>query len=143
MSRLLQPACVPALQQMLIHERRHLQTFKSLLDARGIRHCHALSLWAAGGLLLGALTALIGERAIWVCTSAIENTVNAHLEQQIQALGGNDAEALAAVESIRRDELAHEAHAEQHGGNSGGLYRVLHGLVRSATSFAIWMSTKL
>lgn len=142
-SRLLHPGCVPALEEMLTHERRHFQTFQSLLDARRVRHCYALTFWAAGGLLLGTLTALIGERAIWVCTSAIENTVNEHLEHQVEFLAASDPEALAAVESIRRDELAHETHAVEHGGHSGGLYRVLHGLVRGVTSFAIWLSTKL
>jgi ubiquinone biosynthesis monooxygenase Coq7 len=142
-SRLLHRECVPALQEMLVHERRHFQTFQSLLDARGVRHCYALTFWAVGGLLLGTLTALMGERAIWVCTSAIENTVNEHLEHQVRFLAESDVEALVAVESIRRDELAHEIHAIEHGGRSNGLYRILHDLVRGVTSFAIWLSTKL
>ena len=52
-------------------------------------------------------------------------------------------EALAAVESIRRDEKEHEEHAVAHGGNGKGLYRVLRWIVKGATSFAIWLSTKL
>ena len=96
-----------------------------------------------GGWMLGTLTALFGERAIWVCTAAIENTVNEHLEHQVEVLRVHDLEALAAVESIRRDEKEHEQHAVAHGGEGKGLYRVLRWIVKGSTSFAIWLSTKL
>jgi len=96
-----------------------------------------------GGRLLGSFTALLGERAIWVCTAAIENTVNQHLDHQVAVLSQSDPEALAAVESIRRDEEEHEDHAVRNGGEGGGLYRALRWLVKSTTSFAIWLSTKL
>jgi ubiquinone biosynthesis monooxygenase Coq7 len=142
-ARILHPQCVPALTEMLAHERRHFQTFDALIRTRGIRHCYALSFWAVGGLILGTITALIGQRAIWVCTSAIENTVNDHLRHQLALLAEIDPEALAAVQSIRRDEEAHEGHAVAQGGRSGGLYRVLHIFVSGTTSFAIWLSTKL
>ncbi|NKF24322.1 demethoxyubiquinone hydroxylase family protein [Solimonas marina] len=142
-SKALNRRCVPALQEMLEHEYRHHQAFESLLKARGVGHCYAITLWALGGFVLGTITALLGERAIWVCTSAIENTVNEHLEHQVAFLASADPEALAAVESIRFDEQAHEEHAVNNGGASGGLYRILHGIVRGVTSFAIWLSTKL
>lgn len=142
-SRRLHPACVDPLTEMLAHELRHFHTFDTLLKARGLRHCHALAFWAFGGWTLGTLTALMGERAIWVCTAAIENTVNGHLIQQVDFLAQNDPEVLAAVESIRRDEEAHEEHAVRSGGESGGLYLLLRGVIRGATSFAIWLSTKL
>jgi len=142
-ARLLHPQCVPALVEMLGHERRHFQTFDRMLRARRIRHCHALALWAFGGAVLGFATALLGVRAIWVCTAAIENTVNEHLLHQVDYLSETDAEALAAVQSIRRDEQAHEEHALDHGGASHGIYIPLHWLVRNTTAFAIWLSTKL
>jgi ubiquinone biosynthesis monooxygenase Coq7 len=142
-ARILHPDCVADLSRMLDHELRHFQTFDSLLKARGIRSCHALPLWMIGGALLGTFTALMGKKAIWVCTAAIENTVNEHLDHQVAVLAATDSEALAAVESIRRDEQEHEDHAVRHGGESRGLYRVLRWLVKGATSTAIWMSTKL
>jgi 3-demethoxyubiquinol 3-hydroxylase len=142
-SRWLHPSCVEQLLEMLGHEQRHFQTFDTILKARGIRHCYALPFWSLGGWLLGTFTALIGQRAIWVCTAAIENTVNAHLEHQVEVLTREDVEVLAAVESIRRDEEAHEEHAVANGGEARGLYRVLRWIIRGATSFAIWLSTKL
>lgn len=52
-SRALNRKCVPALEEMLEHERRHHQAFESLLKARGVRHCYAISFWALGGFVLG------------------------------------------------------------------------------------------
>lgn len=141
-ARSLHVDCVAALTEMLAHERRHFQTFDSLLKSRGIRHCYALTFWAIGGACLGMITALLGKRAIWVCTAAIENTVNEHLVHQTAFLA-DDPEALAAVRSIQRDEQAHELHAVDHGGTGGGLYTLLRAVVMAATSFAIWLSTKL
>lgn len=142
-AKILHPDCVPDLSRMLDHELRHFQTFDALLKARGIRSCHALPLWMIGGSMLGTFTALLGKKAIWVCTAAIESTVNAHLSHQVAALSRQDPEALAAVESIRRDEEEHEDHAVRNGGEGGGLYRILRWIVKGATGTAIWMSTKL
>src|SRR4051812_41568394 len=90
------PECVGALTNMLAHEIAHFRTFDRLLQQRGIRHCLALALWAVGGWSLGLFTALLGARAIWVCSAAIESTVNAHLEHQLSFVAA-DAEILAAV----------------------------------------------
>ena len=128
---------------MLEHELTHFQTFDTLLKARRVRPCYALPFWMIGGWILGTVTALLGERAIWVCTAAIENTVNHHLDHQVAALTGADPEALAAVQSIRRDEEGHEDYAIGNGGEGRGLYRGLRWVVKGATSFAIWLSTKL
>ena len=141
-SRWRAPDCVSALTDMLAHEHAHFRTFDLLLRQRGIRHCHALALWALGGWSLGLLTALLGTRAIWVCTAAIESTVNAHLEHQLAFIEA-DPEVLAAVQSIQADERAHEAHAARHGGKPSGAYAVLWYMVTGATSFAIWLSTRL
>jgi ubiquinone biosynthesis monooxygenase Coq7 len=96
-----------------------------------------------GGWILGTVTSLLGERAIWVCTAAIESTVNQHLDHQVAVLANSDPEALAAVESIRRDEEQHENYAVENGGEAPGLYRALRWIVKGATSLAIWLSTKL
>lgn len=142
-SRVLHPQCVSPLMEMLSHEREHFSRFDSILGARGLRRCHALVFWAMGGWILGVTTALMGPKAIWACTTAIESTVNQHLEHQVAFLEKHDPEVLAAVESIRADEEAHERHARQSGGEAGGIYRALRLFIVGATSFAIWLSTKL
>lgn len=142
-SRFMRRSCVEELEVMLGHELVHYQTFSKLLLARNIRPCSALFLWAIGGWVLGLLTAIIGERAIWFRTAAVEEKVNSHLAQQVSYLSANDPEVLAAVESIRLDEEGHEAFAKAKCGVSSRPYAMLHSGITSATALAIWLSTRL
>lgn len=141
-ARLLYRDMVPVLENMLLHEREHFATFNRLLNDRGIRHCYGLALWAFGGAVLGAVTALLGRNAIWVCTHSIETTVLHHLEWQLEFLREHDVEAFAAVLSIKRDE---EQHRELgwHNGKQSLIYKPLFWTVSRSTEFAIWLSTKL
>lgn len=142
-ARVIYPSCVEQLAEMLSHEIDHFYRFDAILKERGIRQCHALAFWALGGWALGIITALCGQRGIWVCTAAVENTVNAHLEHQVEFLKGCDSEAFEAVQAIRSDEEAHEQHANERLGNAVGPYKLLWWFVAGSTSFAIWLSTRL
>jgi len=142
-SRMLHHACVPALSDMLAHERKHFRIFDEILRARSLRPCHALALWAVGGWVLGVFTALLGQRAVWTCTAAIENTVNTHLAHQVDFLRGGDQQVLAAVQSIQSDETTHEEYARERAGDPAGPYRWLWRSITAATGSAIWLSTRL
>ncbi len=133
---------VDTLDDMLSHEKNHYQRFDDLLQRRRIRHCYAIHLWALGGWLLGLVTAALGRNAIFVCTYSIESTVLQHLDHQLQYLQQHDSEAYAAVLSIKADEEAHQALGQRFG-SSSILYKPLFYIVNQATTFAIWLSTKL
>ncbi|WP_323816060.1 demethoxyubiquinone hydroxylase family protein [Cellvibrio sp. NN19] len=130
------------LEEMLSHEKVHFNTFNKILVSRSIRHCYAIHLWAFGGFILGLFTALIGRNAIWVCTNSIESTVLHHLEWQLDFLSKNDLEVHNAVLSIKTDEEAHQEFGQTNDKNSL-VYKPIFYLVRQATEFAIWLSTKL
>lgn len=141
-ARLLWPACVPALEEMLVHEQKHFAIFENELRQRGIRHCHALALWGLGGMLLGVVTALLGPRAIWSCTAAVESTVYQHLQEQIDFLREHDPVALQAVLQIEADEKSHRDHALASGGSYAGMNRPVWWLVSAATTLAISLSER-
>ncbi|MCG8392534.1 MAG: demethoxyubiquinone hydroxylase family protein [Pseudomonadales bacterium] len=141
-ARILYKDLVMVLEEMLSHEREHFGTFNRLLKARGIRHCYGLTIWALGGWALGIITALLGRNAIWVCTNSIETTVLHHLQWQLAFLEQHDAEAHAAVLSIKNDEEEHRAMGKRNGRQSI-IYTPIFWLVQRSTQFAIWLSTKL
>lgn len=130
------------LEEMLSHEKAHFNTFNEILISRSIRHCYAIHFWAFGGFVLGFFTALIGRNAIWVCTNSIESTVLHHLEWQLEFLSENDLEVYNAVLSIKADEEAHQELGQINGKNSL-VYKPIFCIVRQATGFAIWLSTRL
>lgn len=133
---------VPQLEEILAHEKIHFETFNRILINRSVRPCHAIYLWGIGGFILGFFTALIGRDAIWVCTDSIESTVLHHLEGQLEFLAKTDIEVYAAVSSIKSDEESHQEIGKANGSNFF-LYKPIFGLVRYATEFAIWLSTRL
>lgn len=136
------PDIVSEFDEMLAHEREHFRRFDEILSRRSIRHCYVLKLWALGGLLLGSFTALLGRNAIWVCTYSIESTVLHHLEWQLEFLDRHDREVFDAVQSIQADEEEHRDKGLKYG-TSPDAHRCIFWVVRRATEFAIWLSTKL
>ena len=135
------PDMVPALAEMLRHEKQHCAKFFAAMPARGSRPCRVMSLWSLGGSLLGLLTALAGRQSIWVCTAAVEAAVHRHLDDQLHFLSGRDADLHAIILSIREEELAHLRQALDHLPDLGPMQRALQATIASATDVLIWLST--
>ena len=137
----LYPDIAPALAEMLEHEKRHCRLFSDAMPARRSRPCRIMSLWSWGGTLLGALTALMGRQAIWICTAAVEAAVHRHLDDQLYFLEHRDPELRDIILSIHAEELAHLHHAEQRIVITNRASRELHRLISWATDAVIWLST--
>jgi ubiquinone biosynthesis monooxygenase Coq7 len=135
------PDTVPALAEMLGHEKQHCAKFFAAMPARGSRPCRIMQLWSLGGSLLGFVTALAGRRSIWVCTAAVEMAVHRHLDDQLHFLAGRDADLHAIILSIREEELAHFQHALAQLPELGPPQRVLQATIGSITDVLIWLST--
>lgn len=142
-ARRLWPDVVPALEHMLADEIDHCAKFFAAMPARGSRPCRIMRLWSLGGYVLGAATALMGRRTIWVCTAAVEETVHRHLDEQMHFLSRRDIDLLDVIASIRDQELAHLTHAEEQlAGQSRNLAaRGLHQAIAVVTESLIWLST--
>ena len=81
---------------------------------RAARPCRIMSLWSVGGWLLGFVCALLGRKAIWICTAAVEEAVHHHMDDQLQFLTTRDPDLHAIIASIRTEELSHLHHAQAH-----------------------------
>jgi ubiquinone biosynthesis monooxygenase Coq7 len=138
-ARLFYKDIVSKLEEMLSHEKEHFKTFNNLLLSRSIQPFYILRLWAVGGFILGFITAIIGRKAIWICTDAVETAVLHHLEWQLDYLKIHDVEALTAVSSIIADEEEHQELGETNGKNSI-MYKPIFFMVKKLTEFAIWTS---
>jgi len=133
------PDTLPALTEMLGHEREHCAAFSAAMPKRNSRPCRVMRLWSLGGWLLGFLTALLGRQGVWACTAAVEATVHRHLDDQLHFLGERDPEFHAIILSIREEELAHLHHAEQQLQSPGRFVNLLRASI--AVVVLIWLST--
>ena len=139
----LYPDIVAKLAEMRAHELDHRAKFRAAMSLRSARPCRILSLWSIGGWLLGFATALMGRRAIWICTAAVEAAVHRHLDDQLHFLDSRDNDLSALISSIRVEEIAHLTYAESRleGETPGGAARALSLVISTITDALIWLST--
>jgi ubiquinone biosynthesis monooxygenase Coq7 len=132
-----------AIARMAEQERAHLETFEKLLPERRARPTALQPLWHAAGFALGAATALLGEKAAMACTVAVEETIDAHYREQIDALPESEAELKVTLEQFRRDEVAHRDEALERGAAEAPGYEALAAAIKAGSRLAIWLSSRV
>ena len=135
------PAIVLTLVQMRNDEIEHCRLFRSAMLERSARPCRVMALWSLGGFALGAVTALMGQRMVWICTEAVESTVHRHLQDQLRFLTDRDPQLHALILSIQEQELAHLHEAERRQTSPGPLRAVALPIIGFLTDVMIWLST--
>jgi 3-demethoxyubiquinol 3-hydroxylase len=137
------PEMLPELTDFLAHERRHRDIFAAEMARRGVRRCRSFHFCGLGGFTLGALTALIGRKAIAATTVAIESVVLRHLDEQLTLLLPSDPGAAAAISQIVADEQEHHDASLSKFDERSALYRSIRAIVAISTEAVIWLGMKL
>jgi ubiquinone biosynthesis monooxygenase Coq7 len=134
-----------AVRRMAEQERRHFETFDALVKARNIRPTALEPVWHLAGYALGAVTALMGEKAAMACTVAVEDVIDAHYAGQIARLSaqGTEDSLKETVERFRDDEIAHREEAVAHGAKDAPAYPLLSAAIRAGCRAAIRLSERL
>jgi ubiquinone biosynthesis monooxygenase Coq7 len=140
-ARTLYPAIVATLSEIRGHEIEHCRLFRAAMPARGARPCRVMAFWSLGGFVLGFVTALLGQRMIWICTEAVESAVHQHLEDQLAFLDGRDPELRALIASIQEEELSHLHEAQERRGAVGPVQKGAVAAIGAVTDLLIWLST--
>jgi 3-demethoxyubiquinol 3-hydroxylase len=135
------PEIVPALEDMLAHEISHRARFAEMMPSRRAKPCRMMFLWAIGGRVLGAGTALLGRNGIWACTAAVEEAVHRHMNDQLAFLSGRDQALYALINSIKSEELSHLGHAESSLTSHGPIVQMLRRSIDAITEMLIFLST--
>ncbi len=135
----------PLIRKMYEQEKEHLDTFDKLILERRVRPTALQPVWHVAGFLLGAGTALLGEKAAMACTVAIEETIDEHYAAQADALSGNKEEAplRATIEKFREEELEHRDIGLEEGAEEAPGYTLLTGAIKAGSRLAIWLSQKI
>lgn len=131
------------LVHMEAQERQHLQAFNQLAIARNVRPTVLQPLWSIGGFALGAVTALMGEKAAHACTIAVEEVIADHYQNQLSQLGGAEPELKSLIQACHDEEVEHLHKAEAEGGRQAPLYEGISLAVKTISKAAIWLSTRI
>ncbi len=130
-------------RHMAAQEQVHLDTFNRIMRERGVRPTAMAPLWDLASYALGAVTALMGEKAAMACTEAVEEVIDAHYAAQQERLKGRDSELETVVEKFRAEEIEHRDTARAEGAKEAPAYPVLTGLIKAGCRTAIRISEKI
>jgi len=130
-------------EHMAGQERRHLETFETLMRQRKVRPTALMPLWHVAGFALGAATALMGEKAAFACTVAVESVIDGHYAAQREKLGSTESELAHTIETFRAEEAEHHDTSLAQGAEQAPLYPVLTAAIKGASRLAIWLSTRI
>ena len=117
--------------------------FDALLAERGVRPTVLQPFWAVAGHALGAATALIGPEAAMACTAAIEDEIDAHYSEQLEALGDSDPALSASIADFQADEREHRDAALAAGAEQTIGYPLLYAAIRAGCRVAIELSKRI
>lgn len=133
------------IRHMQQQEQEHLETFDRLINERRIRPTALAPAWEAAGFLLGATTALMGEKAAMACTAAVEEVIDDHYAEQIDSLTatGEEKELVKTITKFRADEADHRDTALNHGAEQTPGYQLMRNVIRTGCQIAIKVSEKI
>lgn len=140
------------IRHMKSQEDEHLKRFSALIAKRGIRPTALSPFWDIAGFSLGAVTALIGEKAAMACTVAVEEVIEDHYQEQLDQLtqtsgenaseAGKDPELISMIRQFQAEEVEHKETAKEHGAEQALGYPVLSGLIKTGCRAAIWLAKR-
>src|SRR5690606_6014014 len=117
--------------------------FSEMMVKRRVRPTVLMPLWHIGGYAMGALTAMMGEKAAMACTEAVEAVIDEHYAAQQNTLPTEEKELHDVVTQFRADEQEHHDMAVENGAQQAPLHGVLNQIITAQTKLAIWLSTRI
>ncbi|MFW0777537.1 MAG: demethoxyubiquinone hydroxylase family protein [Rickettsiales bacterium] len=131
------------IEHMAEQEQVHLDTFSRMIHERRVRPTALMPLWHVGGYAMGAVTALMGEKAAMACTVAVESVIDDHYAAQEASLGESENELKSVITQFRAEEQEHHDTALNLGAEQSPFYHFLTSAIVLQTKFAIWLSTRV
>ena len=129
--------------RMAAQEDEHLARFNQIMAERVVRPTLLQPFWNVAGFGLGAVTALMGEKAAMACTDAVETEIDKHYEEQLQQLGESEPELTADIRRFQAEELEHRDIAREHGSEEAVAYPFMSAVIRAGCRVAIELSKRI
>ncbi|GJQ15609.1 hypothetical protein GpartN1_g7807.t1 [Galdieria partita] len=135
------------IEEMAQQEEKHFQCFEKLLVERRIRPTLFLPLCRVAGFSLGALTALMGEKAAMACTVAVEEVISQHYNDQIRTIHERkwkeEEHLKQTLREFRDDEMEHHDTGIEYEAESFPFYRNLTRIIQWGCQTAIHITRRL
>lgn len=134
---------VRAIRHMEEQEQEHLRVFDDYIVKEGVRPTALSPIWKRAGFALGAVTALMGEKAAMACTEAVETVIDEHYQEQADKLGDERPELKKIIKKFQAEEVEHREAAIDFGSEEAPGYKVLKGAVMAGSRLAIAIAKRV
>ncbi len=141
-------------KHMKEQEDVHFDYFNQEISTQKIRPTAMQPIWKIGGFTLGFLTGILDKRAAMCCTTAVEEVIDEHYQQQLDFiakeqifLDKDEQKKLLAlkekIEKFRNEELEHRDIGYDHHAAELPYFKPLSKAIKLTTKFAIAVSKKI
>ena len=133
------------IEHMAEQEEVHLSAFEDLMTERRVRPSVLFPLWHAAGYALGAVTALMGEKAAMACTVAVESVIAEHYQNQLDQLDhfDDEKELQGMIQKFREEEMEHHDIGIEHHAEEATAYPLLSSAIKTGSRIAIWLAERV
>jgi 3-demethoxyubiquinol 3-hydroxylase len=117
-----------------------------LLRKHRVRPTVLTPIWNVAGFVLGASTAIMGEKAAMACTVAVETEIMRHYNDQLREIMESpnpDKELLEIITKFRDEEQEHHDCGIDHGAEQAPFYEMLSNVIKFGCKAAIKISEKI
>ena len=125
--------------EMAKEEKVHLDFFNDEAKERNIRPTRLAPLFEAGAFVMGVGTALLGPKAAYVCTEAVEEIIEKHYNKQIDQLENIDNNLRSKIKEFRDDEVNHKNTGMKEGKNK---FPILRKIINKTTIVAVFLAER-
>ncbi len=147
-------AALKIVQHMKDQEVVHFDYFDDEIKKQKIRPTLMQPIWEVGGFALGFFTALADKKAAMTCTTAVEEVIDEHYQEQLVELEkqscsleeSKKAEVEILKQKIRKfrdEELEHRDIGYENKAADLKYFAPLSAFIKTATKFAIAVSKKI
>jgi|TARA_B110000261_G_C12897331_1_gene282985 ubiquinone biosynthesis monooxygenase Coq7 len=134
---------VKEISRMAEEEKEHLDYFNNKIKKHNIRPTILGPIWEIGATAIGLSTAIMGSKAAYTCTEAVEEVIVEHYQNQIDLLEGVDHELQSKIKKFQQDEEGHKQTAIEHGSQQAFAYKILRQVLRKTTQAAVFVAEKI
>ncbi len=135
----------PTIKRMWEQEAKHLDYFDAAVPKHRVRPTALQPAWHVAGFALGAVTAMMGEKAAMACTVAVEEVIDEHYARQAEQLSdaGEEGELKRTIAQFREEEIEHRDTGLAHGAEETAGYEGLSAVIKAGSRLAIWLSERV
>lgn len=134
------------IQHMWDQEKVHRAKFETLISEYRVRPTVMTPLWNVAGFMLGAGTALMGEKAAMACTVAVETVIVEHYNDQLRQIMESqkvDKELMEVITKFRDEEQEHHDTGIDCGAEQAPFYKALTEVIKVGCKTAIAISKRI